>query len=165
MEKTEDSCKDWPGPERAHMVRDVNYKKDNEPERTGEAYALFNCPNSKAEIETELTKVCNDTRIPSKLELVLIECQTGLLKDKDAIRVLEAKKCSLSKFPKNPTEVTTVSYQYLIHGKLPGITNSTTADELKNVMNLLSSKQLYPQDKAFSGEIIYERRKKFWRVE
>ena len=90
-------------------------------EKTGEAYAFFNCDASKKEIEAGLPEVRSKVKTPSKLELSLFEGMELLEGDLEIWNIgQEAKEAGI---------------RYSMVARFPGQGNKKTADELSAIMN------------------------------
>jgi len=135
----------------------VNQSKKNDPrfwkkwkesgaigtDKTGRAYAFFNCNASKEAIEAELPTIRGLVQTPSELELSLTD--NFKLKDFTDYKlrsiVKDAKKSGI---------------KYLMTAKYPNGTNKRTADEVAGVINQAYQSPLYEPNEPFNGAIVYK---------
>jgi hypothetical protein len=135
----------------------VNQGKKNDPrfwkkweeagavgtDKTGRAYAFFNCRASKQEIEAEIPTIRELVQTPGELELSL----TDNFKLKD---FTDYKLRSIVKYAKKS------GMNYLLTAKYPNATNKQTGDEVAGVLNQAYQSPLYQEGEQFSGAIVYK---------
>ena len=108
----------------------------------GRAYGFFYCDASKQEIETELPKIREMVKTPSKLELSLIEGMDNIRGDENLTAIAqEAKQDGMN---------------YVLKGIYPSGTNKETADEVASIFNQAYQSSLYETNASFRGEVVYE---------
>jgi hypothetical protein len=110
-------------------------------EKTGKAYAFFDCSASKEQIEAELPKIRECVRTPSNLELSLAEGVDRLKGDKRIMALAKEAKDS--------------GMKYVLEAKYEGATNKQTADEVASVLNQAYQSPLYAYKEEFRGNVLY----------
>lgn len=119
----------------------------------GEAYAFIDCSASRAEIESILPKVREDTQTPKKLELLLTEGFTHIrsLNDKELSQIaLDAEKAGI---------------KYVMEAKYPGESNEETAGELRAILNNTSNLLFCKTDEQIFSKIVYKNKGNYVFVE
>lgn len=108
----------------------------------GKAYGFFDCRATKEQIEAELPTIRELTKVPSALELKLLE----------GFEALEGTP----KFMEKVREAKEAGLKYVIDAALPNATNKTVADEVSVILNQTYQSPLYNEGEPFNGGIIYE---------
>ena len=113
----------------------------------GQAYGFFDCRASKGDIEAELPTVRDLARVPSALELSLIEGVENLTGDERLMALAkEAKESGM---------------RYVMEAKFPSDTNKQTAGELGDVLNSIYTSSLFDKGEPFKGAVVYEENGKY----
>jgi hypothetical protein len=108
----------------------------------GKAYGFFECPASKQRIEAALPLIREDVKIPSDLELTLIEGMDNLKGDAKLIALAQqAKRAGI---------------QYVLEAKYPGASNEQASIELNTILNQAYLSSLYNKGDQLNREIVYE---------
>jgi len=117
--------------------------------KTGRAYAFFDCGASKEEIEEELPYIRDAVRTPNDLELSLKDTKnlTGL---RGILRLTPLKLSQIAKKAKG------AEIKYVRGATYPNATNKQTADELADILNQSYQSPLYEDGEQFRGEVVYE---------
>lgn len=116
--------------------------------KQGKAYGIFDCSASKEQIEAELPTVRRLTKIPSKLELSLIE---GV----DSLRGVDSRLDPIIENAKK------AGMRYILEATYPNAINRETADELSAVLNQAYQSPLYQEGEKFRGAIVYEENREY----
>jgi hypothetical protein len=110
--------------------------------QVGEAYSFFYCNASKSKIDAEIPIIRKMAKIPSQLELSLVQGMDNVVGDKKLIALSkEAKQDGIN---------------YMLQAKYPNKTNEETANELNAVMVQMYPSPLYKTKEAFRGAIVYK---------
>lgn len=110
--------------------------------KTGKAYAFFDCRASKEKIEEELHFIRDAVQTPRKLELSLTEDVSQLILDADLSEIArEAKEANI---------------KYAMEATYPNATNKQTADELTSLLNQAYQSLLFDRGEQFRGQVVYE---------
>ncbi len=120
----------------------------NEKESSvGRAYGFFYCGASKQEIEIELPTIRELVKIPSQLELSLIEGMDNVKGDKRLTALAqEAKQDGIN---------------YMLQATYLNGTNKQTADEVASVLKQAYQSPLYEANAPFKGAIVHEEKGKY----
>jgi hypothetical protein len=115
--------------------------------KTGKAYAFFDCNASKGEIEQEIPFIRECVKTPNALELSLMEGVDTLTGDSQLLQIAkEAKDAGI---------------KYEMEATYPNESNKKTADELSSVLNQAYQSPLYQQGEPFRGAIFYKHGEKY----
>ena len=108
----------------------------------GKAYGFFDCRASKEEIEAEIPVIRDLVRVPSQLELSLVEGVDKVKGDSKLSAVVEdAKEAGM---------------RYAMLVKYPDATNRKAAEELSSILNQYYQTPLYEEGEPFRGEVVYQ---------
>lgn len=124
----------------------VTKENPRNPLSIGQAYAFFDCPASKEEIEAELPTIREYAQTPKELELSLVEGMDNL--ESIAKQRNDTKLLSLAEGARE------VGRRYCLEGTYPSSDNSSTAVELKDILNTAYASDLFPVGK-FHREVLY----------
>ena len=119
-------------------------------QKTGKAYAFFDCKASKAHIEATLPDIRDAVQTPGELELSLTEGMDELIGFRGALRLTDPRLSQIAKQAKE------ANMGYVMQAFYPNATNRKTADELSAILNQAYQSPLYSRDEQFRGEIVYE---------
>ena len=108
----------------------------------GRAYAFFGCKESKEDVERELPTARICAKVPSTLELSLID---GADKLKGDTQLLEIARMAHA-----------AGLRYVLEGTNAKATNHQTAVDLDSVLNQAYHSPLYTDRELFRREIVYE---------
>lgn len=117
-------------------------------EKTGKAYAFFDCRAPKKQIEAELPNIRELAQAPNKLELSLMEAtenpRVSPLSDPSLYRVVKQAKDA--------------GMKYFLEATYEGATNKETADELASILNRAYQSPLYKPElkEPFRGAVVYK---------
>ncbi|HUS48848.1 MAG TPA: hypothetical protein VMZ91_01675 [Candidatus Paceibacterota bacterium] len=119
--------------------------------KTGRAYAFFDCRASKEDIEKELSSIRKCIKTPSALELSLMEStekpSVSPLRDSELWAIVRtAKEADL---------------RYFMEATYPNATNHQTADEVASILNQAYQSPLYQEGEQFRGEVVYKERGRY----
>ncbi|MCX6749899.1 MAG: hypothetical protein NTZ83_00410 [Candidatus Pacearchaeota archaeon] len=115
--------------------------------KTGKAYAFFNCRASKGDIEKEIPFIRECVKTPNALELSLMEGTDTLKGDAQLLQITrDAKDAGI---------------RYVMEATYPNATNHQTADEIASVLNQAYQSLLYEKGEQFRGEVVYKERGKY----
>jgi hypothetical protein len=115
--------------------------------KTGKAYAFFNCNASKGDIEKKLPYIRNAVQTPKTLELSLLEGTDTLTGDTKLLQITkEAKEAGI---------------KYVMEATYPNMTNHQTADEVASILNQAYQSSLYKKGEQFVGEVVYKERGRY----
>ncbi|PIN94379.1 hypothetical protein COU53_03775 [Candidatus Pacearchaeota archaeon CG10_big_fil_rev_8_21_14_0_10_30_48] len=115
--------------------------------KTGKAYAFFNCEASKGDIEKELPSIRSCVKTPNALELSLMEGTDTLKGDAQLLQIArEAKEAGI---------------KYVMEATYQNATNHQTADEVASILNQAYQSPLYQKGEQFRGEVVYKERGKY----
>lgn len=110
--------------------------------KTGKAYAFFNCKASKGDIEKEIPFIRESVKTPNALELSLMEGTDTLTGDSELLQMAkEAKDAGI---------------KYVMEATCPNVTNQQTADEVASILNQAYQSPLYQK-----GEVVYKERGRY----
>ena len=115
--------------------------------KTGKAYAFFDCKASKGDIEKELPFIRKCVKTPSELELSLTEGTDALNGDNQLLQIAK--------------EVKDAGIRYIMEATYSNATNRQTADELSSILNQAYQSPLYQEGEQFRGDIFYEENGKY----
>ncbi|MEK6820149.1 MAG: hypothetical protein AABX71_00370 [Nanoarchaeota archaeon] len=118
--------------------------------KTGKAYAFFDCKASKGDVEKELPFIRECVKTPNALELSLMEGVDTLTGDSQLLQI--AKLVGILKKAKE------AGMRYVMEATYPNATNHQTADELAAILNQAYQSSLYQEGEQFRGEVVYEER-------
>jgi hypothetical protein len=115
--------------------------------KTGKAYAFFDCNASKGEIEQKIPLIRERVKTANALELSLMERTDTLTGDAQLLQIAkEAKESGI---------------RYVMEANYPNATNCQTAEELASVLNQAYQSQLYQKGEQFRGKIVYKDRERY----
>ena len=112
--------------------------------KTGKAYAFFNCEASKRAIERKVRFIRRHVKTPNELELSLMRCTDSLTGDSQLLQV--AKEADR---------------KYVMEATYPNATNHQTADEVAAIMIPVYQSSLCTDKEQFRCEIVYKDRGRY----
>ncbi len=121
--------------------------------KTGKAYAFFDCRAPKYKIERELPFIRECVQTPNELELSLTE-GAGAFLVKKTIDCLKLK--GDPQLLQIALDATLARSNHVIEATCPNATNHQTADELAGILNQAYQSPLYQDKEEFRGGIVYE---------
>lgn len=119
--------------------------------KTGKAYAFFNCKASKGDIEKELPLIRECVKTPNALELSLMEGT-----ENPSVSALSDPK--LWAIVKSAKEA---GMRYFMEATYLNATNHQTADEVASILNQAYQSPLYQKGEQFRGEVVYKKRGRY----
>ncbi|MBS3075166.1 hypothetical protein J4429_01775 [Candidatus Pacearchaeota archaeon] len=115
--------------------------------KTGKAYAFFNCEASKRDIEKELPFIRECVKTPNALELSLMEGTDALIGDAQLLQIArDAKDAGI---------------RYVMEATYSNATNHQTADEVASILNQVYQSPLYQKGEQFRGEVVFKERGRY----
>ena len=130
--------------------------------KTGKAYAFFDCDASVQEIERSMPQIRDEARTPKGLQMLLHEGISGLKLDKtlskqiqypDDYRVMSSERlkqgCEKERKPLS-------DMRYSLVANYEGASNEDVANELGDVMNMIHRR--FNRDQGmFRGAVVYKK--------
>lgn len=134
--------------------------------KTGKAYAFFDCDASKEQIERSIPSLRRDAMTPEGLQLLLHEGTSGLQFDKaltELIKFPEDYRVKSSKWRKQDHEEERkplANMKYVLEADYNRASNKDAASELGDLLNVIHYE--FNRDQSFfRGEIVYEENKEY----
>ncbi len=110
----------------------------------GKAYGFFRCNTGREAIEIELKSIRQVAKIPSELELHLVEgLRNFQFEYPDLLEIVEKFKDT--------------NINYVLEASLPiAFSNKKAAFELSDILNQAYQSPLYKEGEKFFGEVLYK---------
>jgi hypothetical protein len=115
-------------------------------EKTGKAYAFFDCSSSKEQIDQEIPFIRELVQTPNELELSLMELTENT-------RTSPFSEPELSVLMREAREA---NIKYIMEATYPSHSHRKTADELSAILNQAYQSPLYQEGEDFRGEVFYK---------